>query len=81
MDKYFNKRFLNYDEAADFLGFKTKKSLQNLISKLINDNNGRLPDFVVDAGGRMPRRIDREALVAWLCQRPKKVGRPITKRI
>lgn len=81
MQKYFDKRFLTIDEAADFLGFKTKKSLQNLISKIIKQNNGRLPSFVVDAGGQMPRRIDREELVKWLCSKPKRTGRPVTRRL
>ena len=53
----------------------SKKRLENLIA----DEKGRLgrrPDFVCDAGGRMQRRILRDAFIEWIKARRSKRGRP-----
>lgn len=70
----FAKPVLTIQEAAEMLGY-TPKALQNRISAE-KRRLGRLPEFVVDAGGKTKRLIKRDPFVLWLTERRRGRGRP-----
>ena len=70
----YGKPILTIDEAAKLLGM-SRKRLANLIAAE-KGRHGRLPDFMCDAGGRMPRRVLRDELLEWAKGKARKRGRP-----
>ena len=65
---------LTMAEAARMIGV-SRKRLANLIAAE-KGRLGRLPDFMCDAGGKMPRRVLRDELLEWAKGKAKKRGRP-----
>jgi len=57
--KALSKPFLSYEEAGKLIGLSGKR-IENIIAA-IRRETGQLPEFVVDMGGTVNRRIDREA--------------------
>jgi len=65
----FQKPLLTIEEAAAMLSM-SKKRFENIICQE-RARLGRSPDFIVDAGGRMSRRVLRDELIVWARRRGK----------
>ena len=70
----FQKPLLTIEDAAAMLSLSPKR-FENIICEE-RARLGRTPDFVVDAGGRIQRRVLRDELVAWAKGRSRRAGRP-----
>jgi hypothetical protein len=58
---------LTIEEAAKLARISTQR-LHNLISS-IKKETGRTPGFIVDAGGRLVQKVDRELFLDWIRSR------------
>jgi hypothetical protein len=65
----FQKPLLTIEEASSLLSL-SRKRFENIICQE-RARLGRSPDFIVDAGGRMSRRVLRDELIAWARRRGK----------
>ncbi len=69
----FQKPLLTCHEAAAFLSLSEKR-FENIICEE-RARLGRSPDFIVDAGGRIQRRVLRDELLVWAKGRSKRARR------
>ena len=73
----FNKPILTFEEAADLLSLSHKR-FKNLVSEE-QVRIGRVPDFVINADGKIQRRILRDKLLEWVKGRNQKKHRKILR--
>ena len=71
----FQKPLLTIEEAASMLSL-SRKRFDNIICQE-RSRLGRSPDFIVDAGGRISRRVLRDELITWAKRRGKNDRRRI----
>ena len=71
----YQKPLLTIEEAASLLSV-SRKRLENIICQE-RAQLGRSPDFIVDAGGRISRRVLKDELIAWAKRRGKNDRRRI----
>ena len=69
----FQKPLMTMDEAAALLSISQKR-FWNIVY-LERARLGRFPDWIVDGGGTIQRRVVRDGLLSWAKRRGKNVGR------